>query len=289
MKPAPFEYFSPRTVDEAISLLQQHGDESKLLAGGQSLVPLLALRLAGPSALIDLGRVDELRYLREGETVAIGSMTTHRQIEKDPYLLGRCPMISEAMSLVGHVAIRNRGTVGGSCAHADPAAEWPALAVALDGEFEVKGPAGVRTVPANEFFFSYFTTILEPEEVLTEIRLKLPPPSAGTAFMELARRHGDFGLAAVAAVITRRNGGIEDVRLGVAGVAAVPLRPSEAESILRGSELSDQTLDAAAEAVDAAIQPTGDIHGSEDFRRNAAKVLTKRALRRAFERAGGSA
>ena len=285
MKPAPFEYEAPATVEEALSLLEEHGEEAKFLAGGQSLIPLLALRLARPTALIDLNPLDELRFIHTGDTTVIGAMTTHREVERNEYLFDRCPMIREAMALVGHVAIRNRGTVGGSCAHADPAAEWPVLTLVLDAEFEVKGPGGTRMVPADELFLSYFTTSLEPEEMVTEVRFRLPVESAGTTFMELSRRHGDFGIAGVAAVVTRENGFIKESRLGLMGAGGTPVRPTEAERILAGSEPTEDVLEAAAEAVDRAIEPTGDIHGSEDFRRNTAKVLTKRAVRRAFERA----
>jgi aerobic carbon-monoxide dehydrogenase medium subunit len=288
LKPAPFDYALPGSVEEAIALLQEHGDEAKVLAGGQSLVPLLAFRLARPTALIDLDALDELRYLREGDVTAIGAMTTHRDVERNGFLAERCPMITEAMALVGHVAIRNRGTVGGSCAHADPAAEWPALAVALDGEFDVRGPNGIRTIPAADLFFSYFTTSLEPDEVLTETRLRLPPAGAGSAFMELARRHGDFGLAGVAAMLARTDGTVADVRLALMGVGATPVRAIEAEQVLRGAEPSEDLLENAAEAVDGAIEPVGDIHGSAEYRRNAARVLTKRAIGKAWERAVGS-
>lgn len=287
MKPAPFEYSAPTSLGEATSVLEQHGDEAKVLAGGQSLVPLMALRLARPTAVVDLGRIEGLDYLREGDSVAIGAMATHRDVEMNDYLYQRCPMIREAMSVIGHVAIRNRGTVGGSCAHSDPAAEWPALALALDAEFDVQRSSGTRTIPASEFFVSFFTTALEPEEIVSEVRLKLPPAGTGTAFMELARRHGDFGIVGVAAVVARANGNITDARVSLMGVGSVPIRPAEAEDLLRGSDGGDDALEAVAEAVDRAIDPTGDIHGSEEFRRNAAKVMTKRAIRRAYDRAGG--
>lgn len=288
MKPASFEYSAPETLDEAVSVLEQHGDEAKVLAGGQSLVPLMALRLARPTAVVDLGRVEGLDYFREGDSVAIGAMTTHREVELNDYLFQRCPMIREAMSVIGHVAIRNRGTVGGSCAHSDPAAEWPALALALDAEIDVRGSNGTRTVPAADFFVSFFTTALEPEEIVTEVRLKLPPAGTGTAFMELARRHGDFGIVGVAAVVSRADSDISEARVSLMGVGSVPIRPAEVEEVLRGSDGGDAALEAVADAVDRAIDPTGDIHGSEEFRRNAAKVMTKRAIRSAYERAGGA-
>jgi CO/xanthine dehydrogenase FAD-binding subunit len=288
LKPAPFEYLAPASLEEAVSILEQHGDEAKVLAGGQSLVPLMALRLVRPTAVVDLAGVDGLNYLREGDTVAIGAMVTHRDVELNDYLFDRCPMIREAMSVIGHVAIRNRGTVGGSCAHSDPAAEWPALALALDAEIDAQGRDGIRTIPASDFFVSFFTTALEPEEIVTEVRLKLPPVGTGTAFMELARRQGDFGIVGVAAVASRDADKITDARLSLMGVSDVPIRPSEAEAVLRGSDGGDDALETAAEAVAGAIDPTGDVHGSQEFRRNAAKVMTKRALQRAYERAGGA-
>jgi aerobic carbon-monoxide dehydrogenase medium subunit len=287
VKPPAFEYASPETIDEALALLEQHGDDARVLAGGQSLVPLLALRLAAPSALIDLDRVEGLRHINEGDTTSIGAMTTHREVENNEFLARRCPMLREAMAVVGHVAIRNRGTVGGSCAHADPAAEWPALAMVLDAKFHVRGSAGTRTVSAKDLFVSIFTTSLEVGEIVTEIQLDLPPEDAGTAFMELSRRHGDFGIAGVAAVVQRSDGKVRAARLGVMGGGATPIRAVEAEQLLAGEPLSDATLDAAAEATDRAIDPTGDVHGSVEFRRNAVKVLTKRAIRNAFERAKG--
>src|SRR5581483_10916993 len=182
VKPAPFEYERPESLGEAVGLLAEHGEEAKLLAGGQSLVPLLALRLASPSVLIDLNGVRELDHLRlEGDRLAIGAMTRHRDVEEMAELRTRCPMLVEGVSLIGHVTIRNRGTVGGSLAHADPAAEWPSLVLALEG---------VRTIPAEEFFETYFTTALAPDEIVSEVRLRIPEsPRVGSCFLELARRH----------------------------------------------------------------------------------------------------
>jgi aerobic carbon-monoxide dehydrogenase medium subunit len=289
LKPAPFEYLAPATVEEAVSILERYGDEAKVLAGGQSLVPLMVLRLARPTAVVDLERIGELSYLRDGDMTVLGAMVTHREIETNGFLFRRCPMIREAMSVVGHVAIRNRGTVGGSCAHADPAAEWSALALALDAEFDVTGPGGTRTIPAPDLFFSYLTTSLEPEEILTEIRLRIPPAGTGTAFMELSRRHGDFGIVGVAAAVGREDDAIAKAKLALLGVGGVPVRTEEAERVLGGSDAGDDALEAAARAVNDAISPTGDIHGSEDFRSNAAMLMTKRAIRRAYERAGRGA
>lgn len=285
MKPPAFEYSAPASIAEAVSVLEQHGDEAKVLAGGQSLVPLMALRLARPSVVVDLGRVGELKYVRhQDDLVRIGAMTTHRDIELDGILQDRSPMLQEAMSVLGHVAIRNRGTVGGSCAHSDPAAEWPALALALDAEFEASGPRGQRTIAAEDFFQSYFTTALEPDEVLTELRLPLPKRGTGTAFEEFSRRHGDFGIVAAAAVVRRSGGTISDASVALAGVGGSPLR-STAARMLVGSDGGDEVLQAIGVAVQDEIDPTGDIHGSSEFRRHCATLIMTRAIRRAVDRA----
>jgi len=288
LKPAPFEYFAPESVDEVVSLLAEHGDEAKVLAGGQSLIPLLALRLASPTVLIDLNRVTALDYLDTGGNVLkIGALTRHRAVEKMSDLARRCPMLSDAVELVGHVAIRNRGTVVGSMAHADPAAEWPALALALDGEFDVVGPSGTRTIPADSFFVTYLTSALEPEELVTEVRLTLPNSATGSSFVELARRHGDFAVAGAGAMLrlseTRT---IEEARIVLIGVAATALRARDAEQSLLGREANPDAFEDAAEIVRGVIDPSGDIHGSAEFRREIGKVLTRRALTSAAARGG---
>src|SRR5581483_2961778 len=268
VKPAPFEYERPESLGEAVGLLAEHGEEAKLLAGGQSLVPLLALRLASPSVLIDLNGVRELDHLRlEGDRLAIGAMTRHRDVEEMAELRTRCPMLVEGVSLIGHVTIRNRGTVGGSLAHADPAAEWPSLVLALEGEIDATGPEGVRTIPAEEFFETYFTTALAPDEIVSEVRLRIPEsPRVGSCFLELARRHGDFALA---------------------GVRDRAVRSSGAESVLVGARPDAEVFAEAAEAIDPEIEPVSDIHGTSEYRRHLAKVLVRRALALATERAGG--
>lgn len=289
MKPPPFEYVPATSLDEALEALVEHGDEAKLLAGGQSLVPLLAFRLARPSVLVDLNWVDGLDGVAlEGDSLVVGAMTRQRDLEQLPALRERCPMITEAIELIGHVAIRNRGTVGGSLAHADPAAEWPALATVLDAELELAGPRGRRTVAARDFFISYFTTLLEPDEVLTQIRLELPNGRSGSCFLELSRRHGDFALAGVGALVTLAGDGTAaDVRLGLIGVGDRPVRPAVAESALRGRVPDDEAVGEAAAAVAGEIEPTGDIHASADYRRHLATVLTRRALTTAVGRARG--
>lgn len=291
MKPPPFGYVAATSVEEALDALAEHGDEAKLLAGGQSLVPLLAFRLARPSVLVDLNGVDGLdgAALEDG-TLVLGATARERTVERLPGLAERCRMVVEAIAHIGHVAIRNRGTVGGSLVHADPAAEWPALAVALDAELDATSKRGTRTIPAQEFFVSYFTTSLEPDEVLTRIRVPLPNGRSGSAFLELARRHGDFALAGVGAHVTlTADGTASDVRLGLIGVGDRPVRASGAEAALRGRIPDEEAVAEAAEAVAGEIEPTGDIHASADYRRHLATVLTRRAVTAAVERAGGGA
>jgi aerobic carbon-monoxide dehydrogenase medium subunit len=289
VKPAPFEYFSPTTVEELVSLLGQHGDEAKLLAGGQSLIALLALRLATPSVVIDLNRVAGLDYLSEdGDAISVGALARHRAVEKRFASTNRCPMVSEAVGLIGHVAIRNRGTVVGSVIHADPAAEWPALALALEGECDVVGPQGKRTIPAEQLFVTYFTTTLSPDEVATELRIKLPPARMGSAFTELSRRHGDFAIAGAGAVLGLDPlGRVDDARIVLIGVADTAMRIGQAEDVLVGREPSSEGLTEAAEIVGQSIDPAGDVHGSSEFRKHVTKVLTRRALEAAAGRARG--
>lgn len=290
MKPAAFEYFAPRSVEEAVSLLAEHGDEAKLIAGGQSLVPMMAFRLATPSVLVDLNGVSDLEHHRlEGDTLVMGALTRHHTVEVMPEVGRRCPMLSEAVSMIGHAAIRNRGTVGGSIAHADPSAEWPALALALDGEFHALGPLGARTIPAPEFFVSYFTSNLAPDEILTEVRLRFPNGGrTGSAFLELARRHGDFAIAGVGALLTLDPAGrVADVRITMTGVRETATRSPSAEEVLKGTEPTDEALAAAAEAIDPDIDPLSDLQGSSSYRRHVTKVLARRALARGRARATG--
>lgn len=287
MKPPPFDYVAPATVEETVAALVEHGDEAKVIAGGQSLVPLLAFRLARPSVLVDLNRVTGLDGLElDDGKLRIGAMTRQHRLERLPGLRERCPMVAEAVELIGHVAIRNRGTVGGSLAHADPAAEWTALALALDAELDIMGPSGKRTVVASDFFVTFFTTALAPDEVLTEIRLDLPNGRSGSTFLELARRHGDFALAGVAALVSLEvDGTIADARLALIGVGDRAIRASAAEQVLRGERPTEELFAEAAGAVDAEIRPGSDIHASERYRRHIAGVLTRRALQTAAERA----
>lgn len=282
MKPAPFDYYDPTTLEEALALLREHGDDAKLLAGGQSLIPMLNMRLARPKVLIDLNRVEGLAYVRDDSThLAVGAMTRHADVERSPLVAERQPLLAEAMRHVGHVQIRSRGTIGGSLVHADPSAELPAVMVALEAVMRVTGPDGVREVPAEELFLMYFTTSLAPDEILTEVRVPVLPPRTGYAFEELARRHGDFALAGVACTVTLSDtGAVTDCRLGLTGVGMTPVRAREAEALF----ISTGDARKAAEAVMGAIMPDSDIHGTAEYRQELAGVLTERALHRAMER-----
>jgi carbon-monoxide dehydrogenase medium subunit len=289
LKPGRFEYHAPDTLEEVVSLLAQHGDEAKVLAGGQSLIPLLALRLASPAVVVDINRVGELDYLVDnGNQLKVGALTRHRAIERLEGLPDRCPIVGDAIELVGHVAIRNRGTVLGSIAHADPAAEWPALALALDAEFDVRGPQGVRTVPADAFFVSFLTTTLEPEEVVTEMRCSVPEGTIGSSFLELSRRHGDFAVVGVGTVIRMSDtGAIGDARIVLIGVGETAVRAHEAEQALVGERPGTGLFEEAAGIVARSIEPSGDVHGSSEYRRAISKTLTRRALISASNRTNG--
>jgi carbon-monoxide dehydrogenase medium subunit len=287
VKPPPFDYLAPASLAEAVEAMARYGDEAKLLAGGQSLMPLLAFRLADPRVLVDLNGVGELDYLHADDgRLVIGAMTRQRTVQDLPGLRRRCAMLAEGVDLIGHVAIRNRGTVGGSLAHADPAAEWPALALALDGECEVVGPRGTRVVPVEQLLVTYFTTTLEPDEILKEVRLRLPTGRVGSTFVELTRRHGDFAIAGVGALLALNDDGlVSDARLTLIGVKDQAVRARAAEAVLVGSKPDDALLDEAVAAIDGAIEPSDDLHGSASYRRHVAKVVARRALVAAKARA----
>jgi carbon-monoxide dehydrogenase medium subunit len=267
VKPPPFEYHAPATLDEALRLRAELGPEASLLAGGQSLVPMLNMRLARPSALIDLNGIPELAYVRrENGSVAVGAMTRQRELERSEEAEQACPLLREALLQVAHAIIRNRGTVGGSIAHADPAAELPSVLVALGGTVRATGPDGVREIPAEELFEFHFTTSLAPDEILTEVRFPVLAREAGSAFLEVSRRHGDYALAGAACVVRG-----DDVRLAFTGVGPRPV-------LFEGDD-----PDGAA----AAVEPATDIHGTADYRRELVRTLTRRAVELARRRARG--
>lgn len=285
MKPAPFRYAAPQSVAETVAVLRTHGHEGKVLAGGQSLVPLMNMRLVRPSVIIDLNRVVELSYIRErtGE-VLIGAMTRQRAAELSPVIQQRLPLLAEALHFVGHPQIRTRGTIGGSLAHADPSGELPALAAILEATLVLRGPRGSRTLRPQEFFRSYLTTALEPDELLEEVRFPVHE-HWGTAFLEVARRHGDYALVGVAALVSMLGDRCREARLCFTGVGPAPVRIHEAESVISGIRVTNKVLSEVVRIVTHRLAPESDIHASATYRKHVAGVLADRALRLAIERA----
>ncbi|MGH2555649.1 MAG: FAD binding domain-containing protein [Actinomycetota bacterium] len=279
MKPPPFLYARPETLEQAIDLLSQSGEDAKVLAGGQSLVPLLNFRLARPSVLIDLNMIPELRSLsRNNGTLHVGAMVRQRTAELSSEVQNGCPLIPRALSFVGHLQIRARGTVGGSMAHADPAAELPAVALVTGAEFVARSHRGERVIPADEFFDGPFMTTLAPDEVLTEVRF---PATEGlrAGFMELARRSGDFALGGVAALVQVDDGEVSDVRLASLGLGPSAQRLSGAEDAVRGRRLTEETLADAAAAASAEVDPFTDVHADAEYRKELAGTLVRRVLK----------
>jgi carbon-monoxide dehydrogenase medium subunit len=288
VKPAPFEYFDPRTVDEAVALLETHGDDAKVLAGGQSLVPMLALRLARPAAVIDVNRVAGLDGLRQnGTTLSVGALVRQRALER--WAAERAPLLATALRHVGHAPIRTRGTVAGSIAHADPASELPALLLCLDGGVVARSRRGTRTIPAADFFQGPLATALAADELVTETRWTLSPAHAGWGFREMARRQGDFALVGVAAVLTLARGVVADARIALFGAAATPVRAREAERALAGHAATEAAMAEAARLAAAGLEAVSDIHAPAAYRVSVARTLTARALTDAAGRAKDAA
>ncbi len=290
MKPAPFEYLAPDSLDATLAALGEYGDDAKLLAGGQSLVPAMNFRLLQPGMLVDLSRVTELDYIHKNDAsgeLRIGAMTSQRTLEIDPLVAQWAPLLRETMPHIAHPQIRNRGTLGGSLAHADPAAELPVIALALAARFKLQSANDERWIPAGEFFQGMFATDLAPEEILVEVALPPMPAHTGWSFMELARRHGDYAMMGVAAVVTLDEGGIcRQARLVYLNAGDGPVDAKGAAKMLTGETGSQAVIDAAAAmAAEQEIDPTGSIHASIAYQRHLAQVLTRRALSRAFERA----
>ncbi|MGH2559447.1 MAG: FAD binding domain-containing protein [Thermomicrobiales bacterium] len=290
MNPAPFEYHKAGSVDEAIGLLQQFEGEAKLLAGGHSLLPAMKLRLAQPGHLIDLAGIAGLSGVRrDGNTIVVGALTTHHDVEHDETVRQTLPVLAEAAGVVGDRQVRNRGTIGGTLAHADPAADYPAAVLALDAEIAATGPSGSRTIPAGEFFVDFLTTSLEPEEVLTEIRIPVPAERSGTSYQKLANQASGFAMVGIAAVVTLgADGSCQDVRIGITGAGSHAVRATAVEDALRGSALDDAAIQAAAEHAGEGVDFLDDIHGSAEYRRRVTIGLTQRAIRTAVDRGGRS-
>ena len=282
MIPLAFDYEVAESVDHAIELLGQHGDEAKLLAGGHSLLPIMKLRLAAPTVLIDLGRIEDLNYVRdEGDHLAIGAMTRHTDMERDATLKEHCGLIAYTASLVGDPQVRHRGTIGGSISHGDAASDLPSALLALDASFVVKGPDSERTVAAEDFFEDYLQTTLAPDEVLTEIRVpKLG--GAGWSYKKFNRRAQDWAVVGVAAVVERSNGSIGSARIGLTNMGSTPLRATAAEDALSGADPS--SVAEATSSADEGTSPSSDIAASEEYRRHLARVLCRRAVEEALGR-----
>jgi len=291
MKPAPFEYYAPTSVEQALDHVAQLGYDAKILAGGQSLIPTMNFRLAQPSALIDLNNISELFYIRPASDggVLIGAMTRQSTVERDPLIAQRAPLVRAAMPFIAHPQIRTRGTFGGSIAHADPAAELPAVTVALGARYRVRNKSGERWLPAEEFFVSLFTTLLQPDEILVEVALPPMPPRSGWSFQEVARQSGAFGLVGVAALVTLDNTPsgrrCQQARLVFLSCGEKPMLAGHAAKTLIGQAPSAEAIRAAAEvAAKDDIDPSSDIHASAAYRRHLVKVLAARALTEAFAR-----
>ena len=289
MKPPRFDYLAPTSLDETLDLLHQHGDAARVLAGGQSLVPLLNFRLVRPTLLIDLNEVPGLDGIRiDDGWLAIGAMTRQRAVETSAPARAKCPLLAEAMPQVGHVQIRNRGTVGGSIAHADPAAELPAVVAALDGALVVRSARGERMLTAEQFFVGYFTTAIAPTELLVEVRLPIASALTGSAFLEVSRRHGDFALVGVAATVGLDEAGVcTTAALALTGVGPTPVVAREAARALVGAKPAMAAFEDVGRRVSAVVRPESDLHASGDYRKHLAGVLTRRALALATARAMG--
>jgi carbon-monoxide dehydrogenase medium subunit len=289
MKPAPFEYYAPDSIEQAVDLFSQHNSDAKILAGGQSLVPAMNFRVVQPSVLIDLNRVGELSYIREvGDVIRVGAMARERHLEFDSSIEKRTPLLHEAVPFIAHPQIRNRGTIGGSIVHSDPAAELPVLMTALNARLKARNTSGERWIDAQDFFVGMFTTALEADEILVEIELPFMPERTGWSFMEVAPRAGDYAMMGVAALVTLdESGKCTGAKLVYLNAGEGPIEAKEVEKLLEGETLNDALIvEAAVTASEREINPFGNMHASADFQRHLAKVLTQKTLRLANQRAG---
>lgn len=286
MNPFPFEYHRAGSIDEAINLLQQHGDGAKLIAGGHSLLPVMKLRLAQPTHLIDIARIPGLNGVaEEGDGLRIGALTTHHAIETNSALRARCPLLPETARTIGDRQVRNRGTIGGALAHGDPAADYPAAILALDAAIVAQGPEGERTIPAADFFLGFLTTALAPDEVLTAVRIPRLPAGAGASYQKLANPASGYAIVGVAAVVSVGHDGRGPVRVGITGAAPSAVRATAVEEALSGGPLDPDAIAAAASRAADGLDLLDDVHAPADYRRQVTVGLTRRALLTAWERA----
>lgn len=282
MKPPPFLHLQPASIDEALSMLAEHAPDARVLAGGQSLVPMMNFRIARPTVLVDINRIPELAYIRDGgDSLLIGAMTRERTVEKSDLVKSACPLLSDATENIAHLPIRSRGTIGGSISNADPAAEYPATALALDCTLVARSIRGERRIAAADFFEGVLSTALEPDELLAEVVVPKAPAGSGSAFVEISRRHGDFAMAGVACQIVVDGDAVTDIRLAACGVGPGPIRLAKAEAALKNGGLSEASLLEAARAASSEVDPDSDTHATADYRRRLAGVMTKRAVEQA--------
>jgi CO/xanthine dehydrogenase FAD-binding subunit len=289
VKPPQFEYVCPTSIEEAVAALAASGGDGKIIAGGQSLVPMINFRLLSPSILIDINRVPGLDFVEEtgNSGLRIGSLTRHHTLETSPVVKRLFPVLNAAMAHVAHLAIRNRGSIGGSLSHADPAAELPLMTVLLDAKITTVSPNGRRTIDAQDFFLGALTTSLEEDEIVVEVELPGLPPKTGWAFEEFARRAGDYALAAVGVLLTVSDGRITEARIGMMGIGETPMRAADAEALLTGQACDDGVLDQVVKSVRDAVEPNTDLQASAEYRRHLVGVLVRRAVVDAWKRALG--
>ena len=289
MKPCAFEYFNPQSVEEAIDLLDRYGDEAKIIAGGQSLVPMMNFRLARPEILIDINGIKELDYIKTvGDELVIGALTRERDIEQSPLVIEKWPLLSNAIAFIGHSAIRNRGTIGGSLVHADPSAEIPTALCALNGKLKVIGPSGEKILEPEDFFLTYLTTSLEPSDLLVEIRIPALPQKMGWSFKELSRRSGDFAIVAVGILLFSETPGVcREARISMGGVAPTPVRAEEAEALLSGQKITEKLIAEAAQQAAEETDTEPDYHASAEYRMDMARVFVKKGLQEAWNMLNG--
>jgi carbon-monoxide dehydrogenase medium subunit len=288
MIPASFDYHAPKTLDEAIALLGRLGDTAKILAGGQSLIPAMRFRLAAPDTLVDISRIRDLAYVEErGDHLAIGAMTREHALEASPVVAASYPLLLDTAKVIADPLVRNKATVGGNLAHADPANDHPATMLAYGAQVIARGASGTRTIAIDDLFVGLFETSLKPGEILTEIRIPKPGKSSGGAYLKIERKVGDYAVAAVAVQLELAGAAIKTVRIGLTNVSSVPMRAKNAEAALAGKQPTDDVLEAAGKAAAAECDPSADLRGQIDYKRDLVRVLTKRAVRRAIERAQG--
>jgi len=288
MIPATFDYHAPKTLDEAIALLVRLGDTAKILAGGQSLIPAMRFRLASPEVLVDIGRIGDLAYVEErGDHLAIGAMTREHALEASPAVATSYPLLLDTAKVIADPLVRNKATVGGNLAHADPANDHPATMLAYDAQIIARGPGGTRTIAIDDLFIGLFETSLLPGEILTEIRIPKPAAASGGAYLKIERKVGDYAVAAVAVQLELAGAAIKKIRIGLTNVSPIPQRAKAAEAALTGKQPTDDVLEAAGRAAAAECNPSADLRGQVDYKRDLVRVLTKRAVRRAIQRAQG--